>query len=227
MNNSKKKFMDCQVLFHWPSKLYIMRTFLNHIKNETFDEIKTSLENVWQRMIQLSEFSQYSITLILKWKCLVGASRVCCGRVVLLQLLYIHDGAVGVTNLGVMLLWDRQPHSEHHPDRVRGLHRPHYCSQTEHSHGIMTGEWHRSGDRQSHTGHHPITLTLPWDDWRPRKGPPGGEKPRKRNSSLSGHWMGHLLSYSLSGGHDGAMLPINPRCLNGLLTSHFIFSSHM
>ena len=72
-----------------------------------------------------------------------------------------------------------------------------------------------------------ITLTLPWDGAPPRKGSPGGEKPRKRDSSLSGHWMGHLLSYSLSGGHDSAMLPINPRGLNGPLTSHFIFSSHM
>ena len=50
---------------------------------------------------------------------------------------------------------------------------------------------------------------------------------KKRESSLSGHWMGHLLSYSLSGGHDGAMPPINPRGLNWPLTSHFIFSSHM
>ena len=50
----------------------------------------------------------------------------------------------------------------------------------------------------------------------------------KQGSVLSGHWMGHLLSYSaLSGGHDGAMLPINPRGLKGPLTSHFIFSSHM
>ena len=55
-----------------------MRTFLNHIKNETLDEIKTSLENFWQRMIQLSEFFQYSFVLILKRKCLVGASRVRC-----------------------------------------------------------------------------------------------------------------------------------------------------
>ena len=46
----------------------------------------------------------------------------------------------------------------------------------------------------------------------------------KRDISLSGHSMGHLLSYSLSGGHDGTMLPINPRGLNGPLTSHFIFS---
>ena len=71
------------------------------------------------------------------------------------------------------------------------------------------------------------TLTLPWDGTPPWKGPPGGQKPRKRDSSLSGHWMGHLLSYSLSGGHDGAMLPINLRGLNGPLASHFIFSSHM
>ena len=33
----------------------------------------------------------------------------------------------------------------------------------------------------------------------------------KWDSSLSGRWMGHLLS----GGHDGIMLPINPRGLNG------------
>ena len=58
--------------------LHIMRTFLNRIKNETLDEIKTSLENFWQRMIQLSEFFQYSFVLILKWKCLVGGSRVRC-----------------------------------------------------------------------------------------------------------------------------------------------------
>ena len=57
-----------------------MRTFLNHIKNETLDEIKTSLENLWQQMIQLSEFFQYSFVLILKRKCLVGASRVRCGE---------------------------------------------------------------------------------------------------------------------------------------------------
>ena len=55
-----------------------MRTFLNHIKNETLDEIKISLENLWQRMIQLSEFFQYSFVLILKRKCLLRASRVYC-----------------------------------------------------------------------------------------------------------------------------------------------------
>ena len=57
-----------------------MRTFLNHIKNETLDEIKTSLENLWQQMIQLSEFFQYSFVLILKRKCLVRAGRVRSGE---------------------------------------------------------------------------------------------------------------------------------------------------
>ena len=57
-----------------------MRTFLNHIKNETLEEIKTSLENLWQQMIQLSEFFQYSFVLILKRKCLVRASRVRSGE---------------------------------------------------------------------------------------------------------------------------------------------------
>ena len=60
--------------------LHIMRTFLNYIKNETLDEIKTSLENLWQQMIQLSEFFQYSFELILKRKCLVRASRVRSGE---------------------------------------------------------------------------------------------------------------------------------------------------
>ena len=73
--------MDCQLLFHWPTKLLTYyEDFFNHIKNEIFDEIKTSLENLWQRMIQLSEFFQYSFLLILKRKCLVGASRVRCGE---------------------------------------------------------------------------------------------------------------------------------------------------
>ena len=57
-----------------------MRTFLNHIKNETLDEIKTSLENLWQQMIQLSESFQYSFVLLLKRKCLVRASRVRSGE---------------------------------------------------------------------------------------------------------------------------------------------------
>ena len=57
-----------------------MRTFLNHIRNETLDEIKTSLENLWQQMIQLSEFFQYSFVLILKRKCLVRASGVRSGE---------------------------------------------------------------------------------------------------------------------------------------------------
>ena len=57
-----------------------MGNFLNHIKNETLDEIKTTLENLWQRMIQLSEFFLYSFVLILKRKFLVGARPVRCGE---------------------------------------------------------------------------------------------------------------------------------------------------
>ena len=73
--------MDCQFLFHWPTKLFTYyEDFFQSHKNELFDEIKTSLENLWQRMIQLSEFFQYSFLLILKRKCLVGASRVRCGE---------------------------------------------------------------------------------------------------------------------------------------------------
>ena len=73
--------MDAQFLFHWLTKLFTYyEDFLNHIKNETLDEIKTSQENLWQQMIQLSEFFQYSFMLILKRKCLVRASRVCSGE---------------------------------------------------------------------------------------------------------------------------------------------------
>ena len=50
------------------------------MKIETLDEIETSLENLWQQMIQLSEFFQYSFVLILKRKCLVRASRVRSGE---------------------------------------------------------------------------------------------------------------------------------------------------
>ena len=76
-----KKSTDCQFSFHWQQNyLHVMGTLLNHIKKETLVEIKTSLENLWQRMIQLSEFFQDSFVLILKRKCLVGASRVRCGE---------------------------------------------------------------------------------------------------------------------------------------------------
>ena len=73
--------MDCKFLFHWPTKLFTYyEDFFNHIKNETLDEIKPSLENLCQRMIHLSEFFQYSFVLILKRKCLVEASRVRSGE---------------------------------------------------------------------------------------------------------------------------------------------------
>ena len=60
-------------------------------------------------MIQLSEFFQYSFVLILNGSVWLELAESAVGRVVLLQLLSIHDGAVGVTNLGVMLLWSCGP----------------------------------------------------------------------------------------------------------------------
>ena len=59
-----------------------------------------------------------------------------------------------------------------------------------------------------------ITLTLPCTT---SKGASRRRATPKWDISLSGHWMGHLLSYSLSGGHDGVTLPINLRGLNGSL----------
>ena len=50
-------FIDPQNYLH-------MRTFLNCIKNETLNEIKISLENLWQRTIQLSDFSPNPLVLI-------------------------------------------------------------------------------------------------------------------------------------------------------------------
>ena len=82
-----------------------MRTFLNHIKNVTFDEIKTSLEmcgNEWSSYLSFSKAHSCSFRNGSFWLELAESAA---GRVVLLQLLSIHDGAVGVTNLDVMLLW--------------------------------------------------------------------------------------------------------------------------
>ena len=100
-----------------------MRTFLNRIKDETLDELKTSLENLWQRMIQLSEFFQYSFVLILKLKCLVGASRVRCGEsgTPSLHVLSIRNGAVDVTNLCVMLLWVGQTRFYRTPNNINRI----------------------------------------------------------------------------------------------------------
>ena len=72
--------MDRQFLFHWPVKLRIMRAFLNYIKHETLNEIKTSLENLWRRTIQLSDFFPNPLVFIAKQKCLVGASQIGCGE---------------------------------------------------------------------------------------------------------------------------------------------------
>ena len=54
--------------------LHIMRSFLSYMKNETLDEIKTSLENLWR------VFFRFTLVLILKWKRLLGAGRIRCGK---------------------------------------------------------------------------------------------------------------------------------------------------
>ena len=79
--------------------------------------------------------------------------------------------------------------------------------------------------RTSHTLCHYVNFAMRWgtaSNWASRR-----RTTPKWGSYWSGRWMGHLLSYSLSGGHNGAMLPINLGGLNGPLTSHFIFSSHI
>ena len=59
----------------------IMWPILIYMKNdESLVEIKTPLENKWQRTIQLSDLFQHSLVLIPKQKCLVGANLICCGE---------------------------------------------------------------------------------------------------------------------------------------------------
>ena len=73
--------MDCQFVFIDPHKFFdIMRTFLINLKNDTLIEIKLSRENLWQQMIQLSDFFQYSMVLIPKQKCLFGAGQIGCRK---------------------------------------------------------------------------------------------------------------------------------------------------
>ena len=51
-----------------------MKTFIGQI-NMKLVEIKTTLENMWQRRIQSSNFFQYTLLLIPKRKYLVGVAR--------------------------------------------------------------------------------------------------------------------------------------------------------
>ena len=69
--------MDSQFLFRWPTKLLTYHEdFSESHKKWNFGWNENITKNLWQRMIKLSEFFQYSFVLILKRKCLVGASRV-------------------------------------------------------------------------------------------------------------------------------------------------------
>ena len=53
-----------------------MRTFHDYIKNETLNEIKASLENLWKRTFRV--FFQYSLLFVVKRKRLSGADRIRC-----------------------------------------------------------------------------------------------------------------------------------------------------
>ena len=74
--------MDCQFLFHWPTKIiYISRgLFLITQKNETLDDSWNW--NITRKFVAMNDpviwVFQYSFVSILKRKCLVGASRVHC-----------------------------------------------------------------------------------------------------------------------------------------------------
>ena len=58
-----------------------------------------------QQKIQLSDIFQISLVLFPQWKCLLRVAKTGARRVLLLQLLSIHDEVVGIRDLDVMLLW--------------------------------------------------------------------------------------------------------------------------
>ena len=78
---SHKRFTDCSFVSLTDKYSFdIMRPFLIHIQKETLKS--TSPENLWQRPIQLLLllFFQYSLALIPKRECLVGAGHIRCGE---------------------------------------------------------------------------------------------------------------------------------------------------
>ena len=80
--------MNCQFLFHWPSKLFTYYGDLSDLyKNETLNEIKTSQENLWQRTIQLSDFSNTHWCSFPNGSVWLELVESAAARVVLLQLL--------------------------------------------------------------------------------------------------------------------------------------------
>ena len=99
--------MGCQSLFIDPQNyLHIMRTFPSYIENEPLNLIKASLENLWQRTIQLSDIFPKLIGVQSQRKRLPGADRIRCGQSGTPSTnIHLYDGVVGVTDLGVMLLW--------------------------------------------------------------------------------------------------------------------------
>ena len=106
-NNPWTFFTDCPFTLISINYLDSMWTILIE-KNETFIETKTTMENLWQRTIQLSDFF-FNI----HWCSFPNGSvwlevaESVSERVVLLQQLSIHDGTVAMRGLGIMLLWVR------------------------------------------------------------------------------------------------------------------------
>ena len=86
-------FLRTVHLFIDPNKLcrcYMDNSYL-HKKNESYIEMKTSQENSWQRTIQSSDYSQHLLVLREEWYSFTYKS--------------IHDEAVGMRDLDVMLPW--------------------------------------------------------------------------------------------------------------------------
>ena len=64
-------------------------------------------------MIQLSDFFRHSLVLILKRKCLLGAGRISCAESgTPSTMISVRDAAVGIMDLGVMILCLKQTYIE-------------------------------------------------------------------------------------------------------------------
>ena len=122
-NYFEEKFINVSLTVHFLTLIHInysdiMWTILIYIKNETLIETKTSLINLFQRTIRLSDFFQYSLVLIPKRKCLVGGSWIRCGEsgtpwtIIYTRWSSWHDG-LGCHAAMVASLWDWRAPPKH------------------------------------------------------------------------------------------------------------------
>ena len=78
--------MDCQFLFHWSTQLFTYYEDISKLhKIDTSNEIKSSLENLWQQTIQLSDF--FTTHWCLFSSVCLEVTESAAGRVVLFQLM--------------------------------------------------------------------------------------------------------------------------------------------